>query len=193
MSRTPRSEVTRILIDLCANPKDTEGTGRLLELVYEELREIAARIMRNERSGHTLQPTALVHEVYVKLVDQENLQWNDRAHFLSIAARAMRQILVDHARSHGAVKRGGNLQRVTMEEAMAKEIGSHFEMLALNDALDKLAAEDERAGRVAELRLFGGLTVKETAHVLDVSPRTVDDDWQMCRMWLSRELSDATE
>ena len=143
--------------------------------------------MRRERVDHTLQPTALVHEVYIKLVDQPLADWEDRAHFIGIATRAMRQILVDHARGRAAAKRGGGWHRVTLDESI---LGgrSEFEMLAIDEALTNLTQLDERAARVAELRMIGGLSVKETAHVLGVSPRTVDNDWAMARMWLSRAL-----
>lgn len=190
MSKPSPSQVTRILRSLQDEGTDkSEVTERLLALVYDELRQIAARIMSRERVNHTLQPTALVHEVYLKLVDQNAVAWNDRAHFLGIAARAMRQILVDHARGKGAAKRGSGWQQVTLDEELTPMASSEIELLDLNDALDKLTAVDERAGRVAELRLFGGMTVKETAHVLGVSRRTVDDDWAMARLWLSREMS----
>lgn len=188
-------DVTRILQDLTAGHASTEerseATERLLALVYDELRCIAGRMMSAERASHTLQPTALVHEAYIKLVGQESLRWNDRAHFMSIAARAMRQILVDHARKRHAQKRGGGLQQVTLEEALVPGSDDAFEILELHDALEKLAAEDERAARVAEMRLFGGLSVPEVATVLGVTPRTVDRDWAAARLWLSREIRGA--
>jgi RNA polymerase sigma factor (TIGR02999 family) len=189
MSRPSPSQVTRFLRSLRDENADKSAvTEQLLALVYDELRQIAARIMSRERANHTLQPTALVHEVYLKLVDQKTVEWNDRAHFLGIAARAMRQILVDHARGKGAAKRGHGWQQVTLNEELTPVAQSEIELLDLDDALDKLSAQDERAARVAELRLFGGMTVKETAHVLGVSRRTVDDDWAMARLWLSREM-----
>jgi RNA polymerase sigma factor (TIGR02999 family) len=192
MPQPSRSEVTRILQGLDAGiPARGERSAeaeRLFVMVYDELRGIAARIMSRERAGHTLQPTALVNEAYLKLVDQESLRWNDRAHFLSIAARAMRQILVDHARRHGAEKRGGEWQRVTLDQEVAIDPGAEVELLDLHQALETLAGLDARAARVAELRLFGGLSVPEVAHVLGVSARTVDGDWAMARMWLSREM-----
>lgn len=189
MSGTTRSEVTRILLDLSAREAgDPAATERLFALVYDELRGLAANLMRRERSGHTLQPTALVHEAYLKLVDQTRIQWEDRAHFFGIAARAMRQILVDHSRRHRAEKRGGGLERVTLEDDAAAAASSAFEVLDLDDALTRLAALDPRAARVVELRVFGGLTHDETAKLLGVSRRTVDGDWSMGRMWLAREL-----
>jgi RNA polymerase sigma factor (TIGR02999 family) len=184
-----RKSVTRfleVLRDEGVAP--AEATDQVFSLVYDELRRLAERILRSERRGHTLQPTALVNEAYLKLVEQRTVEWRDRAHFLGIAARAMRQILVDHARRRSAAKRGGGWQQVTLDDAVAVGADAEVELLALDDALEKLAANDERVAQVAEMRLFGGLTVKETAHVLGVSPRTVDDDWAVARMWLTREL-----
>ena len=166
----------------------SEATERVLEAVYPELRNLAERLMRRERSNHTLQPTALVHEAYLKLIDDERVHWKDRAHFLGIAARAMRQVLVDHARRHQAEKRGGGLQRVTLDDALSGA-GNDFEILSLHEALGKFAQVDERACRVVELKVFGGMKIEEIAHVLEVSKRTVDGDWAMARMWLGRELA----
>jgi RNA polymerase sigma-70 factor (ECF subfamily) len=191
MSESVRSEITRILLDINEQSlTDPALSERLLEAVYPELRRLAASLMRRERADHTLQPTALVHEAYLKLVDQNRIEWEGRAHFLGIAARAMRQILVDHARRHGAVKRGGGWDKVTLDEAMVEGGDRQLEILDLHEALERFAAVDERAARVVELRIFGGLTVEEIAHLLTVSKRTVDGDWAMARMWLSRELAD---
>ena len=145
--------------------------------------------MRRERPGHTLQPTALVAEAFLRLVDETQVQWQDRAHFLGIAARVMRQILVDHARRRAAVKRGHELRRVTFDENLGHGSNQSFELLALHEALDRLAALDPRGARVVELRVFGGLTIDEIARLLDVSKRTVDNDWVVARMWLAREPS----
>ena len=169
------------------------GTDRLLELVYAELRRIASRIMSRERVDHTLQPTALVHEAYIRLIGGADLAWNDRAHFLSTAARAMRHVLIDHARRRDAEKRGGGGQRVTLEDDVMLGPDPDLELLDLHRVLDKLAGQDERAARVVEMRVFGGMTVKEVAHVLGVSERTTNDDWAMARMWLARELSETPE
>jgi RNA polymerase sigma factor (TIGR02999 family) len=189
MVTAPRSEVTRILLDLsAAEAADPQLTERLFELVYGELRSLAASLMRRERAGHTLQPTALVHEAYLRLVDRTRIGLKDRGHFIGVAARAMRQILVDHARRRGTVKRGGEWERVTLESAEAPAAGDTFEVIRLNEALERFAALDPRAARVVELRVFGGLEVKETAALLGVSPRTVDGDWATARMWLAREL-----
>ena len=189
MPATPRSEVTRILLDLsAAESTDPSLTERLFALVYDELRVLASNLMRHERAGHTLQATALVHEAYLRLVDQTRISWQDRRHFMGVAARAMRQILVDHARRRGAEKRGGGWERVTLEDLDGPAASEDYEVLRLHEALERFAALDPRAARVVELRTFGGLTVEEAAAVLEVSRRTVDGDWATARMWLSREL-----
>jgi RNA polymerase sigma factor (TIGR02999 family) len=192
---TAAGEITRILHRLGGARADSSADrARVFELVYSELRRMASHLLARERHGHTLQPTALVHEAFIRLVDQTSLRPNDRAHFLAISARAMRRILIDHARAVGAEKRGGEWQRVTLasgdepgaasDPAAARE----FELLDLNQALERLAELDERAARVAELRLFAGATVREAAEALGVSPRSVDDDWATARAWLSREI-----
>lgn len=158
--------------------------------MYEELRTLATNLMRNERPDHTLRPTALVHEAYLRLLPEAgSSRWESRAHFFGVAARAMRQILVDHARQRGAVKRGGGLQRVTLDEALVPDAPADMEIVALHDALERLSALDERMGRVVELRTFAGLTMAEIAHVLSVSKRTVDADWSFARKWLSQQLA----
>jgi len=189
---TPRSEITQLLHAL-GDGEGSAGRARVFELVYGELRRVASGLLARERAGHTLQPTALVHEVFLRLVDQTSLRPNDRAHFLAIAARAMRRILIDHARARGAAKRGGDWQRVTV--LTGEDIGGGdpdsakaIELMDLNEALERLAAMDERAARVAEMRLFAGMTVRETAEALGISPRSVDDDWATARAWLSREI-----
>jgi RNA polymerase sigma factor (TIGR02999 family) len=189
MADAPRSEITRLLLELSAQERsDPLGSERLIELVYGELRATADALMRRERVNHTLQPTALVHEAYLRLVHQDAIQWTGRAHFLGIAARCMRQILVDHARRKNAAKRGGHDAVVTLDEELASEMDEEIELLELDDALEKLAKLDERSARVAEMRLFAGMTVEETALALSVSPRTVDGDWATARLWLRREL-----
>ena len=192
MTDPPRkTEVTKILLGLNrGGGDDPEMTARLLELLYPELRRIAAGIFRKERSDHTLQPTALVHEAYLKLVDQSKVEWQDRSHFLGIASRAMRQALVDHARKRSAAKRGGDWQRVTFEEEIGLGGQDPLELLALDDLLTALTGISERAGRVAEMRIFGGMTIKDVAESLGVSKRTVDDDWAVARMWLARALKE---
>jgi RNA polymerase sigma factor (TIGR02999 family) len=170
--------------------QDPAASERVLKALYPELRRLAGALMRRERSDHTLQATALVHEAYLKLVDQSRTGWESRAHFLGIAARAMRQILVDHARARAAAKRGGGWHRMTLDTGLGPAEDSAFEIMALHDALETLATVDPRAARGVELRVFGGMTVAEIAHVLGVSKRTVDADWAMARLWLARELGD---
>lgn len=160
----------------------------MLALMYDELRRLAAGYLRGERPDHTLQPTALVHEAYLKLLHQTGAMWRDPKHFRALAATAMRQILVDHARRHRAAKRGGDAQRITLEEALTPSAGHDVQLLALDEALDRLNALDKRQGRVVELRFFGGLTNEEVAEVLGVSRATVANDWTVARAWLSREI-----
>lgn len=189
MPTTPQSEVTRLLLERHARGDGgSDASRRLFELVYEELRRLATSFMRNERVEHTLQPTALVHEAFLRLVSATQIEWQDRAHFMGIAARAMRQILVDHARRHRAEKRGGGVKAVTLSAAELAIPDDAVEILDLHEALERFAAVDQRAAQVVELRMFGGLSVQETAQVLEVSARTVDGDWAVARMWLTREL-----
>jgi len=189
MSTSRLSDVTRLLLDLSNGRR--EATDELLPLVYAELRELAARLLRNERPDHTLQPTALVHEAYLRLVDQRVGTWENRAHFLGIAAQAMRRILVDHARRRGTAKRRG--ARVTLDDAVAPPTGPSVDLLEIDAALGRLAGLDARQARVVELRFFGGLTLEETAAVLGVGPATVKRDWTVARAWLHRELSATRE
>lgn len=190
MSDDPRSAFTRLLIEAGAESPDSSTSATLLELVYAELRGQAARLMSTQRSGHTLQPTALVHEAYLKLVHTDRVEWQNRAHFLGVATRAMRQILVDHARAKAAEKRGGEQQRVTFHEDLGQSAGGDVELLTIHESLERLKARDPRAARVAELKLFGGLTGEEIAHVVDVSHRTVNSDWALARSWLARALGE---
>jgi RNA polymerase sigma-70 factor (ECF subfamily) len=157
-------------------------------LVYDELRRIAARYMSRERAGQTIQATALVNEAYIRLVDGAAVAWHDRAHFLAVAARAMRRILVDHARARGARKRGGLAARVTFDESLVVTSEPGLDFVALDDALAALAAFDERKSRVVELRFFGGLSVDETAAILNVSADTVTRDLRLAKVWLRREM-----
>ena len=172
------------MLDL-SDPKHAE---ELLAIVYDELREIARRQLRGERQGHTLQPTALVHEAYLRLVDSRDMAWESRAHFFGTAARAMRQILVDHARRRNAAKRGGGQERVTLDSGIAAEDSVTAEVLDLNDALEKLSSHDGDLARLVELRFFAGLTLDETADALGVSRRKAAKDWSVARLWLQREL-----
>lgn len=168
---------------------DRESALReLFPLLHAELRGIAGAHMRGERRGHTLEPTALVHEAYARIAGEAGLEWQDRAQFLRLAARAMRQVLVEHARARAAVKRGGGVARVTLNEDLVAGQGGEVDVLDLNEKLEAFAALHERRARVVELRFFGGLTFEESAHVLGVSPKTVEADWYFARAWLRREL-----
>jgi len=167
---------------------DLAARERLIPLVHQELHQIARRCMAGERVGHSLQATALVNEAYVRLVDGKAVAWQDRAHFLAVSARVMRRILVDHARARHAQKRGGEGIRVTFDEALAVTDEPRQNVVALDDALEALAKFDERKSRVVELRFFGGLSVDETASVLNVSPDTVMRDWRLAKAWLQGEM-----
>ena len=162
---------------------------KLTPLVYEQLRRLAHRYMRGERAAHTLQTTALVNEAYLRLIDGQQVKWQDRAHFFAVSARLMRRILVDWARTREAQKRGGEPQRVTLDEALLVARGHGEDLLALDEALQKLASVDVRKSQVVEMRFFGGLSVEETAEVLNVSLDTVLRDWRLAKLWLLQELS----
>ena len=181
-----RTDITTILQQVGAG--DDSAINRLMPLVYDELRALAEGYLQRERPGHTLQATALVNEAYVRLVKQEDVEWRNRSHFFAVAAQAIRRILVDHARGHGRIKRGGDRGRVTLgpDVALCPERG--LDLLALDEALGKLSGIDERQAQIVELRFFGGLKLQEVAEYLGVSPRTVDGDWSMARAWLRREL-----
>jgi RNA polymerase sigma factor (TIGR02999 family) len=168
---------------------DDTAAARLLPLVYDQLRAVADSLFRRQPSDHTLQPTALVHEAYLRLVNQKDEKWGSRAHFFAVASKAMRQILINHAERRGAAKRGGGRQKLTLSENLTPVQQCDVDVITLDGALTRLSALSERMGRVVELRFFGGLTVTEVAHVLNVSKRTVEGDWQTARAWLSRELS----
>ncbi|HKQ76469.1 MAG TPA: sigma-70 family RNA polymerase sigma factor [Blastocatellia bacterium] len=168
---------------------DQDALGSLMPLVYDELRRMAKRHMDRQGPGHTLQTTALIHEAYLRLVDQKETRWQNRAHFFAVAARAMRHILVDYARARHAAKRGGEARSAPFDEAALVSEERTSELVALDDALESLAAVDQRKCQVVELRYFGGLSVQETAEVLKVSPETVARDWRLARTWLLRALS----
>lgn len=185
----PMDEATQLLDAIGRG--DADAGARLLPLVYEELRALAASYFRRQPDNHTLQPTALVHEAYLKLVNQTAAQWNDRAHFFAVAAKAMRQILVNHAHARNAEKRGGGATRILLGDDLAPTPERDFDAIALDEALNRLAALDERKARVVELRFFSGLSVDEVAHVLNVSKTTVEADWRLARAWLSKELKSA--
>ena len=184
------SRITGILQDV--KHGDRSAWERLLPVVYDELRNLAARYLRRERKGHTLQPTALVHEAFLKLVDQSRVDWQGRAHFFAIAAQAMRRILVDHARKHQAAKRGGDRERIVFDENLMGGRPQAEDVLALEDALVKLAQLDAQQARIVELRFFGGLNVAEVAETMQMSKRSVEREWTMVHSWLRRELSSNT-
>jgi RNA polymerase sigma-70 factor, ECF subfamily len=167
---------------------DDGALARLTPLVETELRRLARAYMGRERRAHTLQPTALVNEAFLRLTDARQVRWQDRAHFLGISARLMRRVLVDHARARAFRKRGGGAQRVTLDEGLIASPEPALDLVALDRALEALAAADVRKSRVIELRFFGGLSVEETAEVLHVSPQTIKRDWRLAKLWLLREL-----
>ena len=184
--QTPSPNITELL--RAWGDGDQSALEHLTPLVYQELHSLARRHMSRENEGHTLQATALIHEVYLRLVEFQNVRWQDRAHFYAVCARLMRRILIDFARSHGSLKRGGSDRKLTLEEGLVVSADVPAELMDLEQALTKLAVDDPRKSSVVELRFFGGLTVKETAEVLKVSPDTVMRDWSMARAWLLREM-----
>jgi RNA polymerase sigma factor (TIGR02999 family) len=172
---------------------DTSARDALVPLVYSELRKIARRCLAGQRSGHTLQPTALVHEACLRLVRYDSIDWRDRAHFFALAAQIMRQILVDHARKQTAAKRGGNAVTVVVDEASAASKQASLDLLALDDALRQLASLDPRQSQIVELRFFGGLSIEETAEAVNISPATIKREWATARLWLLQEMSGGAE
>jgi RNA polymerase sigma-70 factor (ECF subfamily) len=185
---TESADVTALLAR--ASGGDSRAADELLPLVYEKLRTLARELMVQERPDHTLQPTALVHEAYLKLIDQTRAHWRDRAHFFSVAALALRRILVDHARGHERAKRGGGRTKLQLDEGLIAAYEQTVDLLGLDDALARLAQQDAQRARVVELRFFAGLSTDETAAVLNVSTRTVERQWRYARAWLFRELND---
>ena len=188
MATPSRKDVTGLLIDW--GKGDQGAFNDLMPLVYDELRRLASRHLRHERRGHTLQTTALVHEAYLKLVDQKNANLQNRVQFYAVAAQVMRHILVDYARSRRAFKRGGDYCRVSLDQAALSSEERDPDLLTLNEVLNNLAAIDPQQSRVVELRVFGGLTVEETAEALGVSPRTVKREWSMAKAWLHKQMKD---
>ena len=180
------NETTRLLAE--AAQGDRGAAEALIPHIYHELRALAAARLRNERKDHTLQPTAIVNEVYLQLIDQAGVNWRDRNHFFAVAATQMRRILIDHARKRSAGKRGGGARRIQLDDQFVQHNTDPLEMLALNDVLDRLQQLNARHARVIELRIFGGLTVTEAATVLEVSPATVKNDFRVARAWLAAEL-----
>ena len=185
-SATSPESVSQLLLKW----SDGDGSAReeLMPLVYNELRRLARKYLRHERANHTLQPTALVNEAYLRLVDQRSVVWQNRAQFFGLAAKLMRNILVDHARTREAAKRGGPHYSVSVSELDRVSKSSEVDLVVLHEALERLAAYDNQKSRIVELRFFGGLTIEETAKVLDISHATVERDWKMARAWLRREL-----
>jgi RNA polymerase sigma factor (TIGR02999 family) len=188
MQQPTPSEVTRLL--KAWGSGNTEALDQLIPIVYDELRAVAARYLKRERLDHTLQPTALVNEAYLRLIDQKQVEWQNRAHFVGLAAQMMRRILVDHAKSHHRAKRGGSARKVSLEEAMAISDERADDLVEIDEALTALAAFDERKSRVVELRFFGGMSVEETAEVLKISEVTVARDWKLAKAWLYTYIED---
>jgi RNA polymerase sigma-70 factor (ECF subfamily) len=181
-----REDVTVLLAELTKGNKD--AASKLIPLVYDELRRLASGYMRRERGDHTLQATALVHEAYLKLVEQRSVDWQSRAHFFGIAAQVMRRILVDHARGHLREKRGGGERTVPIDEALVFAPEQSLELVKLDEALERLTKLDPRQGKIVELRFFGGLTVEQAADLLGISQKTVKRDWSMAKAWLHGEV-----
>jgi RNA polymerase sigma-70 factor, ECF subfamily len=186
MSADPQ-DITQLLKDW--SDGDREAPSQLMPLVYQELRRLADHYMSHERASHTLQPTALVNEAYLRLIDQTRVDWQNRAHFFGIAAQLMRRVLLDHARAHHAGKRGGAAKRLSLDEASILPEERASDLIALDEALEELAKLDERKSRIVELRFFGGLGVDETAEVLGIHRATILRDWAVAKAWLHRELS----
>lgn len=195
-SRTPATngshemakDATQLLNESIQGTK--ESTMKLLELVYDQLREIADRHLRKERSDHSLQPTALVHEAFIKLIDQRNTKWENSSHFRAIASNIMRRILVDHARAKTAQKRGRDFSRVSLSANPATGGDNPFEIVALDDLLNQLANMNERHAKIVEYRVFGGMSIEETAQALEISPATVKNDWRAARAWLMHKMEE---
>jgi RNA polymerase sigma factor (TIGR02999 family) len=187
MVETSSKDVTQLLLDW--RDGDQEALATLMPLVYDELRRQAERYMRRERRDHTLQPTALVHETYLQLVDQNRVRWQSRAQFFGVAARLMRRIVLKHARSHNAKKRGGQAKKIPLDDDLAGVQKDAAELIALDEALDRLATFDPRQSKILELRHFGGLTIEEAAVCLEVSPATVKREARLAQAWLKRELT----
>ena len=182
-------QITQLLVDWGRG--DELALEQLMPLVYDELRRMARRYMRRQPSGHTFQTTELIHEAYLKIAGQEELNWRNRAHFFGVAAQAMRHILVDYARSKNSRKRGGLAEKITLADNLVAAENRSEEIVALDDALKQLAVLDERKSRVVEMKFFGGLNIEEIAEVLKLSPETVKRDWRFARTWLLRELANA--
>jgi RNA polymerase sigma factor (TIGR02999 family) len=186
-----KEDVTGLLVDWSNG--DRVALERLMPLIYDELRRMAARYLKSERPNHTIQTTALVHEAYLRLIDQRNVRWQNRAHFFGVAAQMMRRILVNYARDQHAEKRGGKMHKLSLDEAMTLAESKNMELIALDDALNRLAETDPRKCQLVELRFFSGLTIEEASSVLGVSLATAKRDWLMARAWLYREINKEKE
>ncbi len=184
----PPNELTRLLIDWSNG--DRAALDQLIPLVQAELRRIARRYMGRETPGHTLQTSALINEAYLRLVDHQNVPWQNRAHFFAVSAQVMRHILIDHARSHAYAKRGGGARKIPLDEALAVTDRRADELVALDDALNRLAQIDSRKSQIIELRFFGGLSIEETAEALSIAPITVTREWRSAKAWLRREMNE---
>lgn len=187
MESGPSQEITALLAEWSSG--NQEAFDELTPLVYQELRQLAARELRRERPGHTLQSTALVHEAYLRLIGQRRVQWQNREHFFAIAAQIIRRILVSYARGRNSFKRGGASIRVPLEESLAAAVGRNLDLQELDEALSRLSEIDPQQGRIIELRFFGGLSIQQTARVLGISTSTVTRDWNLARAWLHRALT----
>jgi RNA polymerase sigma factor (TIGR02999 family) len=182
MTKSSQGELTQLLVQWSNG--DQDALNKLMPLVYDELRRLARSYLRRERPDHTLQPTALIHEVYLRLVDHKNFRWQDRAHFFAVVAQSMRRVLIDHARGHSAAKRGGSELKISLDEAIGLPQARNLDLVALDDALNALALVDQQQSRIVELRFFGGLSIEETAEVLGISAATVKRDWVVAKAWL---------
>lgn len=187
MPDLPQEDITATLLEMSAG--DENAAAKLLPYVYDELRRLAASYLSRERPDHTLQPTALVHEAYLRLIDQTRADWKNRAHFCAVASEMMRRILVDHARKHHAAKRGGNETRISLDEAISFPRDLEIEVMAVDEALMDLSRLDPQQGKVVELRFFGGLTLDETAEVMAISRSTVQREWNMAKSFLYNQLN----
>lgn len=187
MTPPPAGDATGLLIDWSNG--DERALDRLMPLVYEELRRLAAGYLRRERSGHTLQTTALVHEAYLRMIDQRRVQWKNSLHFVALSAQMMRRILIDHARSHRVAKRGGDAEKLPLEVIGEVAGGKHADVLEIDEALTELSRADADLGRIVELRFFGGLTNEEIADLLEISVPTITRRWRLAKAWLHRYIS----
>ena len=186
MNAQPPADVTQLLLQW--GKGDASALNQLMPLVYDELRRLARRCLRRERQGHTMQTTTLVHEAYLRLIDQSRVNWQNRAHFFGVAAQIMRRLLVDHARKHNAEKRGQDFQKLSLDENIDRAVERSAELIALDDALKTLATFDQQKARMVELRYFGGLSIEETADVMGVTPTTIKRHWRLAKAWLHGEM-----